>query len=162
MNGSLPSSASAPLRPAGSPPSAEGLPGPDDRPEADVVIFDGHCRFCSAQVRRLARFDRSGRLSFLSLHDPETARRYPELSHERLMEELVIVDRSGVSRGGAAAFRYLSRRLPLLWPLAPLLHLPFSLPVWSWLYRQIARRRYLIAGRTDACENDACAVHFRR
>ena len=58
------------------------LPTPDDRPAADVVIYDGHCRICAAQVKKLARWDRGGRLAFLSLHDPQVALRYPDLSFD--------------------------------------------------------------------------------
>jgi predicted DCC family thiol-disulfide oxidoreductase YuxK len=54
--------------------------------------------------------------------------------------------------------RYLSRRLPLLWIVAPILHLPFTAGIWRWMYRQVAKRRYKIAGKT--CENDACTIHF--
>lgn len=138
------------------------LPTPEENPGGDVVIYDGHCKFCTAQVRRLARWDKSGRLSFLSLHDPEVAKRYPELSYDELMAEMFVVDRQGNRYGGAAAFRYLTTRLPWLYPLAPLLHLPFTLPLWRWGYRQIAKRRYAIAGRMgDACDEDACRTHFK-
>lgn len=140
------------------PQNAAGLPTPEERPEADVVIYDGHCRFCGAQVERLARLDRRGRLAFMSLHDEEVNRRYPDLTHEQLMEEMVVVDRRGRRHAGAAAIRYFSRRLPLLWPVAPLLHIPFSLPLWAWLYRQVARRRYLFGKRVE-CEDDVCRVH---
>ena len=136
------------------------LPTKEQRPDADVVIYDGHCRFCVTQVSRLARFDWGGRLAFLSLHDPEVSQRYSDLTHERLMEEMVVVGRGGRRYGGAAAFRYLSRRLPLLWPLAPLMHIPLSMPLWSWLYRQVAKRRYLF-GKTIECEDDVCRVHYR-
>ena len=30
------------------------LPSPADRPGADVVIYDGHCKFCTAGARKLA------------------------------------------------------------------------------------------------------------
>lgn len=140
-------------------PTAE-LPTPDERPDADVVIFDGDCRFCTAQVRRIAWFDRGGRLAFLSLHDPEVARRYPDLTHEQLMEEMYVIDRQGRRHAGADGFRYLTRRLPLLWPLAPLMHIPFSLPLWRWGYRQVARRRYLF-GRNHRCEDGSCHIHYR-
>ncbi|MCA9266829.1 MAG: DUF393 domain-containing protein, partial [Planctomycetales bacterium] len=91
----------------------------------------------------------------------EVQRRWPDLSHEQLMQELVLVDQQGGRHGGAAAMRYLSRRLPLLWPLAPLLHIPFSMGLWRWLYRQVAARRYLIAGKRIECDDDACRVHYR-
>jgi predicted DCC family thiol-disulfide oxidoreductase YuxK len=143
------------------PQAVTALPGPVDRPEADVVIYDGDCRFCTSQVQRLARWDRGGRLAFLSLHDPEVAARWPDLTHDMLMEQMYVVDRAGQRHGGAEAFRYLTRRLPRLWILAPLLHVPFSLPLWKWGYRQVAKRRYQIAGKMKACDGDACAVHFK-
>jgi predicted DCC family thiol-disulfide oxidoreductase YuxK len=137
------------------------LPTPADRPDADVVIYDGDCRFCTTNVRRIARWDKGGRLAFLSLHDPEVARRWPDLTHEMLMEEMYVIEPSGRRHAGAEGFRYLTRRLPRLWLLAPLLHLPFSLPLWKWGYRQVAKRRYKLAGKTNACDGDACAVHFK-
>lgn len=138
------------------------LPTPSDRPGADVVIYDGHCKFCTGQVQRLARWDTNGRLAFLSLHDPQVAKDYPELSYDRLMEEMAVVDRQGRRHWGATAFRYLTTRLPRLYLLAPLMHIPFSMPLWRWGYRQVAKRRYWLAGKTgDACEGDTCRVHFK-
>jgi predicted DCC family thiol-disulfide oxidoreductase YuxK len=134
------------------------LPRPAERPEADVVIYDGHCRICIGQVARLARWDTRQRLAFLSLHDGEVYRRWPDLKHEDLMREMYVVDRRGRRHRGAAAFRYLSTRLPRLYPLAPLLHLPGTLWLWQWCYQQVARRRYRY-GRTDDCPDGACAVH---
>lgn len=135
------------------------LPSPTDRLEADVVIYDGQCRICTAQVRRLARWDGGGRLAFLSLHDPVVQDRYPDLSHERLMEEMVVVDQEGKRHGGASAVRYLTRRLPRLWWAAPLLHVPGSLPLWRFLYRQVANRRYRLGKQN--CEDGTCHLHGR-
>src|SRR5262245_65427160 len=53
--------------------SAIHLPSPQERPEADVVIYDGNCRMCTAQVHKLAWWDCHGKLSYLSLHNPEAA-----------------------------------------------------------------------------------------
>lgn len=136
------------------------LPSPDERPQADVVIYDGHCRICTGQIRRLARWDRGGRLSYLSLHDPRVPDRYPDLTHEALMKEMYVIDRAGRRHAGALAIRYLSRRLPTLWWLAPLLHLPGTRPLWSWLYRQIANRRYRF-GRVADCDGGTCHLHGR-
>ena len=76
------------------------------------------------------------------------------------MEEMVVVDRHGRRHGGAAAFRYLTRRLPTLWWAAPLMHLPFSLPIWSWCYRFIARQRYRWGRLDQQCDGDTCRIHF--
>lgn len=134
------------------------LPSPMDRPDADVVIYDGDCRICTGQVRKLAWWDCQEKLAYLSLHDPEVARRYPDLTHEMLMAQMYVVDRQGRRHGGAAAIRYLSRRLRRLWWLAPILYIPGSLPLWQWLYQQIARRRYRF-GTVNNCGNDACSLH---
>lgn len=137
------------------------LPIPEQFPQADVVIFDGNCHFCQGQVARLHRFDGRNRLAFLSLHDDQVARRYPDLTHDQLMKQMYIIDHSGRRYGGAEAIRYLSRRLPRLWILAPLLHIPFSLPLWSWLYNQVAIRRYRLNQPTD-CPSGTCEIHLRK
>ena len=135
------------------------LPSPADRPQADVVIYDGNCGICTTQVRRLAGFDGGARLAYFSLHDEEVYRRYPDLTHDALMRAMVVVDRQGNRHIGAAAIRYLSRRLPRLWWLAPLMYLPFSMPLWRRLYRIVADRRYELSARSGQCADGACAVH---
>jgi len=112
------------------------------RPTHDTVVYDGNCRFCRGQIAILRRLDLLGRLRFLPLEDPLVARDFPELDRATLMREMHVVDRAGRARSGAEAVRYLSRRLPLLWPLAVPLHVPGSLPLWTWLYRLVARNRY--------------------
>lgn len=138
------------------------LPSVYDHPEADVVIYDGNCKFCIQQVSRLNAFNSGNRLAFISLHDPEVARRYPDLTHDMLMDQMYVVDQKGNRYGGANALRYLTRRLPWLWWAAPFVHVPFTLPVLQWGYKKVAERRYRLMGKVDDCENGACAVHFRK
>ena len=139
--------------------SSGHLPTPDERPEADVVIYDGKCKICTSQVSKLPWWDCQGRLAYLSLHDPEVYRRFPDLKYERLMKEMVIVDRHGRRHWGVAAIRYLSRRLRRLWWAAPVLNFPFSLPLWKFLYRQIANRRYRFGKTSGECEDGTCSLH---
>jgi predicted DCC family thiol-disulfide oxidoreductase YuxK len=135
------------------------LPTPDQRPDVDVVLFDGDCNFCRAQVRQLAWWDCQKKLSYLSLHDPEVARRWPDLPRERLMQEMCIIDRQGNRHWGPEAFRYLTTRLRRLWWLAPLLWFPGSMFLWRPLYRWIARNRYRFAGKAQACDSGTCSLH---
>lgn len=141
------------------PESATALPSPEQRPEADVVIYDGQCRICTAQIQRLARFDGAGRLAYLSLHDPEVARRFPDLSYDDMMAAMYVVDQQGRRHRGADAVRYLSRRLPRLWWLAPLMHIPFSMPLWRWMYAQVANRRYKFGRIEESCDGGTCHLH---
>jgi predicted DCC family thiol-disulfide oxidoreductase YuxK len=138
------------------------LTTPAENPAGDVVIYDGHCKFCQGQVRNLARWDSHNRLAFLSLHDPEVARRFPDLTHEQMMKEMYVVDPTGRRHAGASALRYLTKRLPMLYPLAPLMRIPFTMPLWNWGYRQVANRRYRLMGTSaDACDDGTCKVHWK-
>ncbi len=140
------------------PPESLGLPSPTDLPEADVLIFDGHCSFCRRQVARIGRADAGGkRLAFVSLHDPIVGQRWPELSHQQLMDEMTIVSHNGRVRGGAAAIQYLTRRLPRWWILAPVLHFPGAMYIVSRIYRQIAKHRYRW-GRYESCDEGNCSI----
>ncbi len=134
------------------------LADPDQHPGRDVVIWDGHCNFCLSQVKRLRAFDVRHQLTYLSLHDKRVAERYPELSHQQLMDQMWIACGDGSKFGGADAGKYLSRKLVGLWWLAPLLHIPGSMPLWRWLYSKIANRRYRLAGNN--CDEDGtCHLH---
>jgi predicted DCC family thiol-disulfide oxidoreductase YuxK len=135
------------------------LPTPSDRPRADVLIFDGNCPICTSQVRKLPWWwDCQRKLSYLSLHDPEVARRWPDLPHDRLMQEMVIIDRTGSRHWGPEAIRYLTSRLRRLWWAAPFLYFPGSMFLWRPLYRWIARNRYRLSGSTS-CGEASCSLH---
>jgi predicted DCC family thiol-disulfide oxidoreductase YuxK len=137
----------------------QGLPSPADLADPDVVIFDGACKFCQKNVRRLHAWDGAGRIAFLAIDDPEVAERWPEFSREALMEHMHVVDRFGEVHVGAGAFRYLSRRLPRLWPLALLMHIPLTGPAWRAGYRWFAKRRYQLS--QAGCKDGSCDVHFQ-
>lgn len=124
----------------------------------DIVLYDGQCNFCRSQISTLRRLDGRQRLKFVSLHDPDVATTYPNLTFEQLMAEMWIVTPEGKQYGGAYAVRHLTRRLPILWPVAPLMHIPFTMPIWSFLYRLVAKYRYKIAGR-DCDEGGTCSLH---
>jgi predicted DCC family thiol-disulfide oxidoreductase YuxK len=97
---------------------------------------------------------------FLSLHDAQVEARFPDLTHERMMEEMIVIAPDGKRYGGADGFRYLTLRIPRLWLLAPLMNFPGMLPVWSWCYRQVARRRYFW-NKPEDCEG-TCDLHFKK
>lgn len=145
-----------------------GLPSPKQLPLADLVIFDGQCVFCTNQVKKLHALDGKNRLAFISLHDRFVSDHIPDLDHEQMMEQMYIVPHTGSGYspqrlGGADGIRYLTRRLPKLWALAPFFHIPFTRPIQQWCYRQIAKRRYRIAGKSaPACDdNGTCDLHFK-
>lgn len=133
------------------------FPTLEERPGAYVVIYDGHCKFCRANVRWISAIDQ-GKVAYVSLHDAIVKERWPELTYEQLMDHLYLIDGDD-KFPGAAAFRFLSRKLVALWPLAPVMHIPRSLPLWQFCYDRISRIRYRF-GKIDDCENGSCSIHF--
>ncbi|MDA0659037.1 MAG: DUF393 domain-containing protein [Planctomycetota bacterium] len=137
------------------------LPSPSEHPDRIIVIYDGQCRFCRAGVEQLWHWDWWHKLSFISLHEAEVTRRWPQLTHAQLMEQMYIVTPDGACLGGASAVRFLARYLPILWPMAPWMHLPGTLPIWQFLYGIVARSRYRLAGRiAENCDEGTCSVHL--
>jgi predicted DCC family thiol-disulfide oxidoreductase YuxK len=148
--------------------SPTALPSPVSLPDADVLIYDGTCNFCTSQVMNLYRLDGKNRLAFISLHDPFVTEHFPDLTHQQLMEQMFLIPNHGGAYsdrrlGGAVAIKYLTLRLPKLWILAPLFHIPLTGSIQQWVYRQIAKRRYKIAGKkNEACDDEGtCDLHFR-
>ena len=123
----------------------------------DMVIFDGECQFCRKSVETLRRLDVAKRLEFVSLHSPVIAAKFPDLSHEMLMEQMWVVSKAGMRYGGADAIRYLSRTIPTLFAIAPLMHIPLTRPLWRALYRAVASRRYRLAA--SRCGDGTCSLH---
>jgi predicted DCC family thiol-disulfide oxidoreductase YuxK len=125
----------------------------------DTVLYDGHCRFCTSSVQSLRRFDGKERLRYVSLHDPSVAQEFPDLTIDQMMKEMWVAARDGRRYAGADAIRYLSRKLPMLYPLAPIMYFPGLMPICRWVYRWVAENRYRIAGKT--CDSGTCNLHRR-
>jgi predicted DCC family thiol-disulfide oxidoreductase YuxK len=127
-----------------------------------VLLFDGHCRFCTEQSRRLLRLARPGAIEARSFHDPGALEPFPGVTHDMCMEAMHLVAPDGrVFRGAEAAARALATRRWLA-PFAFAYYLPIVRQASDAVYAAIAARRYRIAGRAverGEC-TDACAVHF--
>lgn len=119
-----------------------------------LVLYDDQCRFCRLQVTLIRHLDLGNRLRFLPARCAPASLAIAGITPVVLQREMVVLTAGGEVGKGIDAIRLLSRQLPLLWPLAALLHLPGSYRLWRWMYRAIARNRYLL-GRVCG---DQCAI----
>jgi predicted DCC family thiol-disulfide oxidoreductase YuxK len=123
-----------------------------------TLLYDGTCRFCTAQAKRLHRLGR-GRVQVESAYAPGVRERFPMLPQDEasgMMGEIKLVDADGRVLGGAAAIARtlehgggplgLLARLYRVWPVRPIADAG---------YRLIARNRYRIGGR---CDNRNCKL----
>ncbi|MBI2104454.1 MAG: DUF393 domain-containing protein [Candidatus Omnitrophica bacterium] len=123
-----------------------------------ILLYDGRCGLCLESVRRLRALDLFGWLDPLDFHaQPDLTRLSPVLTPERCRSEMILLEPNGRLTGGFEAFARMTRRLPLLWWLAPLAHLPGARWVGTRLYRWVASHRYLLH-RNPACAANQCAA----
>lgn len=126
------------------PPTAGQLP-------SRIVLYDGVCGLCHRAVRWLLSKDREHRLWFAPLQG-ETAVRlralHPEIPDE--LDSVVLVDGGRVYLR-SKAFLGAARYLPAPWRWASGLGwIPG--PVLDPVYRLVARVRYRVWGRFEACK----------
>jgi predicted DCC family thiol-disulfide oxidoreductase YuxK len=66
------------------------------------MLYDGTCRFCVAQVKRLNKLMR-GRIAFESAYADGVRAKFPMVQQEGMLGEMKFVDADGRLYGGAAA-----------------------------------------------------------
>ena len=130
---------------------------PDGRGQ---VLYDGQCPLCLRSVALLKRLDWLGRLRTIDARDRS---QWPAsdapLDPERLLQEMHVVTPDGRRLyRGFAALRWIAWRLPLLWPLAPLLYIPGVPRLGQRLYLWVARNRF----RLVPCHGGVCTLPPRR
>ncbi len=132
-------------------------------PGRHVVLYDGHCKFCTAAAKRLAGRARQGTLALVSFQEPGALDPFPGLTHDACMRQMYLVTPDGRVYGGfEAAVQALTTRPVLGW-LARAYYLPGLRQLCDWIYRRIAANRYRILGKAVAageCEGGTCALHF--
>jgi predicted DCC family thiol-disulfide oxidoreductase YuxK len=143
--------------------STATIPTTTQPPGTNVVLYDGLCRFCTAQMRKLLWLARPGSVEAVSFQEPGALDRFPGLTHDICMQAMCLITPDGrIYRGCEAAVRAVATR-PLLRPFAYVYYVPGVKQLCDWAYRVIAANRYRIMGKTvveDGCAGGTCALHF--
>lgn len=120
----------------------------DDRP---LFVYDGECIMCSGFVRWLMAQDRNGRIRVTPAQGPIGRGLYAHLGMAADAFDTHLLVRDGVITGKSDAAIGLLRLLGGGWALlsrvAPLVPRPLRDAAYDWL----ARNRYRIRGRRNAC-----------
>lgn len=119
--------------------------------EGPLLLYDGVCALCNGAVRFVLKRDRSGAARFAPLQGETAAGRlagHPELAG---VDSMIWIDSTGVLFTRSAAALAIARHVGGGWAaLASVLGIvPASLR--DALYDLVARTRYRIFGRYDAC-----------
>jgi predicted DCC family thiol-disulfide oxidoreductase YuxK len=129
-----------------------------------VVLFDGQCQFCQAQVRNLLALARPGTLDAQSFQEPGVLDRFPGITHAACMEAMHLVTPDGrVYKGFEAVVQAIATR-PILGKAAYVYYLPGLRWLCDRLYALIAANRYRLMGKRVAageCADGTCALHLQ-
>jgi predicted DCC family thiol-disulfide oxidoreductase YuxK len=120
--------------------------------DADVILYDGSCGLCDRTVRFVLARDRAGAFRFAALQS-EYARGQLVARGRRggALDTICVLTADGRLLERARAVAFILRRLGGVWgPLGVLLR-AIPRPLADLGYRAVARVRYRIFGRVDAC-----------
>lgn len=115
-----------------------------------IVVFDAQCLLCNGWVRFLLRHDRAQRFRFASIQGATGQRLLAAAGLQPDgLQTLLLVDGERTWQHTSAIFRVL-HALGMPWRLA---WIGWLVPaaVRDPLYRWLARNRYRVFGRSDAC-----------
>ncbi len=138
---------------------------PSEFPElvgADLLLYDGECRFCCAAAERLGRLSGPA-VRLVSLHEPGLLAALG-ISHAAAMAAMHLYTPEQAIYSGLEAAVQALRHRPLLGLLAKVYYVPGLRQLADLGYRLIARYRYAIMGRRIArgeCDGGSCSLHMR-
>lgn len=124
-----------------------------------IVLYDGTCRLCNRFVQFVLKRDRIGAMRFATLQGElgqAALRQLPEIAD---VDSVILLHREGAWVRSTAALE-VARYLGGAWSVTLA---AYALPrlMRDWLYDFIARRRYGLFGKHDACPAPAPEVRER-
>ena len=116
----------------------------------DLIVFDGECVLCSGFFRFMLRHDRKNRFSFATAQSPLGQQIYQALGLPLVDFETNLVITGGTIFQRLDAFAAAMRALGSIWHLPALVRF-LPRPIKDFAYHRIARNRYRLFGRYEAC-----------
>jgi predicted DCC family thiol-disulfide oxidoreductase YuxK len=127
----------------------------DETTSNSIVLYDGVCGLCNRAVQFLLKRDRHNRLRFASLQSDFAAALLKRhgVDHQDLDTVYVVLNQGGANEAFLAksdAFLQLAKVIGGGWSIARFGKI-IPRPIRNWLYDFIARHRYEVFGKYEAC-----------
>lgn len=128
----------------------DDLSVPDFSDESPLIVFDGVCVLCNGFARFVAKRDIAKRFRFAEAQSALGGALFRHYGLDGVDYETNLLIQDGKAYGRMEAFVQIVGQLGSAWPsVRATLALPR--PARDWLYERLARNRYRIFGRYDAC-----------
>lgn len=117
-----------------------------------VLFFDGDCGFCTKSVRRVYRLDEKGAVEFAPLQGKLAGELGLTKFADKAGGTMVIIRESDGRRFFKGdAWIELGKTLGGIWAVLAAVFSVFPKAARDWGYDLVARNRYLLAGKGNAC-----------
>ncbi|TNE61184.1 MAG: DUF393 domain-containing protein [Alphaproteobacteria bacterium] len=114
------------------------------------MLYDGVCNLCNGMVRFIIRRDRHALFRFAAVQSDYAAAVLARFGKVWQDDTFYLLLDGRLHDRSSAALRIMARlRFP--WPMMAVFLL-VPKPLRDWVYNLVARNRYRLFGRTDACQ----------
>ena len=125
------------------------------------LIFDDRCGFCQKSAQLLRHLDWFGTIEFVPLGQADELMEQHSISIQTMKDAMHYVSPLGQVASGAEAFCVFGKKIPFLFPIALMLHLPFALRLAERVYSKVAARRHVLS-RLLRCDSGQCPTRRGR
>ena len=122
------------------------------------LIFDDRCGLCQKSGLFLRGLDWFKTIDFIPFSQAAELVARHHITAQAMEAAIHHVSLSGQVTNGAHALRVFGMKIPLLFPCALLLYLPFVLRLANRLYTTVASRRQTLS-RLLRCDAGQCSIH---
>ena len=115
-----------------------------------IVLFDGVCNFCNASINFVIEHDKAGYFKFAPLQSEIGEELIAEHGIDTIETDSVILVENGRVYTHSNAALGIAKHLDGIWSWATVFKV-VPRPIRDLAYKFIARNRYRLFGRRDAC-----------
>lgn len=126
-----------------------------------IVFFDGLCGLCDGFVQFLLEEDRVGAFRFATLQGELAAKTLPPGSAAVAIDTVAVRTQDGRTLERSAAVLFILRQMGGIWRVLGTVLRPVPPPLRDAVYRGIAKIRYRVFGKLDACRIPTAAERNR-
>lgn len=119
--------------------------------EGPLLLYDGICALCNGAVTFVLKRDRSGAVRFAPLQGETAAKLLAGRPELAAVDSMIWIDADGVAFTRSAAALAIARHVGGGWALLASLVRIVPAALRDAIYDLVARTRYRIFGRYDAC-----------
>jgi predicted DCC family thiol-disulfide oxidoreductase YuxK len=124
-----------------------------------IILYDGHCRFCTQSAKKLARRVGPSVVRSVNFQDDGVLAGFPGVPYDACMKRIHVIQPDGKVYAGAGAIARLFRTFPLIGVLAYLYYVPIVKQLADLGYWFVAKYRYRLFGRQECEPGGTCHLH---